>query len=94
VARAGASPDALVGGTDVPRPKPAPDMVLLACERLGAPPARSWVVGDTAFDREAARAAGARFAGLGLEGDLTLSRLTDLLTGTGDGPGPDRDRVE
>lgn len=79
VAHAGASPDILVGGTDVPRAKPAPDMVLVACERLGAAPSASWVVGDTAFDREAARAAGARFAGLGLPGDLTLARLTDLL---------------
>ena len=79
VARAGAAPDVLVGGTDVPRAKPAPDMVLVACARLGVPPGASWVVGDTAFDREAARAAGARFAGLGLEGDVTLARLADLL---------------
>jgi HAD superfamily hydrolase (TIGR01509 family) len=79
VARAGATPDALVGGTDVAQPKPAPDMVLLACERLAVAPAASWVVGDTAYDRDAARAAGARFAGLGLEGDLTLARLADVL---------------
>ena len=83
VARAGAAPDVLVGGTDVPRAKPAPDMVLVACARLGVPPGRSWVVGDTAFDRAAARAAGARFAGLGLEGDVTLARLADLLAHLG-----------
>lgn len=83
VARAGATPDALVGGTDVARPKPAPDMVLLACERLGAAPAASWVVGDTAFDRDAARAAGARFAGLGVAGDVSLARLADLLAHLG-----------
>jgi len=69
----------LVGGTDVARPKPAPDMVLAACERLAVAPAASWVVGDTAYDRDAARAAGARFAGLGIEGDLTLERLADVL---------------
>jgi phosphoglycolate phosphatase/AHBA synthesis associated protein len=84
VERAGATPDVLVGGTDVPRAKPAPDMVLLACDRLGIPPAASWVVGDTPFDRDAARAAGARFAGLGLEGDVTLGRLTDLVAHLGD----------
>jgi HAD superfamily hydrolase (TIGR01509 family) len=77
--RAGATPDVLVGGTDVPRPKPAPDSVLHACRRLGVEPGAAWLVGDTAFDREAARAAGVRFAGLGLEGDLRLSRLGDLL---------------
>lgn len=78
VARAGATPDTVVGGTDVPRAKPAPDMVLEACARLGVEPAAAWVVGDTEFDRAAARAAGARFAGLGIGGDLTLARLAEL----------------
>ena len=79
VARAGATPDVLVGGTDVPRAKPAPDMVLHACARLGVAPSSAWVVGDTEFDGAAARAAGAGFAGLGIEGDVTLARLADLL---------------
>ena len=79
LARAAATPDVLVGGTDVARPKPAPDMVLHACARLGVEPPSAWVVGDTAFDREAAQQAGARFAGLGIEGELSLARLTDLL---------------
>lgn len=86
VARAGATPDTVVGGTDVPRAKPAPDMVLEACARLGVAPRQAWVVGDTPFDRAAARAAGARFAGLGLEGDLRLARLRDLLPHLADGP--------
>jgi beta-phosphoglucomutase-like phosphatase (HAD superfamily) len=34
--RAGATPDVLVGGTDVPRPKPAPDSVLHACAGASA----------------------------------------------------------
>jgi phosphoglycolate phosphatase/AHBA synthesis associated protein len=79
VARAGATPDVVVGGTDVPRAKPAPDMVLHACARLGVRPAEAWVVGDSPFDRDAALAAGARFAGLGIEGELTLARLGELL---------------
>jgi phosphoglycolate phosphatase/AHBA synthesis associated protein len=37
------------------------------------------VVGDSPFDRDAALAAGARFAGLGIEGELTLARLGELL---------------
>ena len=85
VARAGATPDVLVGGTDVARAKPAPDMVLLACDRLGVAPGASWVVGDTAYDLEAARAAGARFAGLGIDGDVTLSSLGDVLAHLGPG---------
>jgi len=48
-------------GTDlVPRPKPAPDVLLLALERLGGiDPARVLVVGDSAADVAMARAAGA-----------------------------------
>ena len=80
VAHAGGSPDTIVGGTDVALAKPAPDMVFEACSRLGVEPARAWVVGDSRFDEQAARAAGTRFAGVGgLEGDATLGGLLDLL---------------
>lgn len=79
VNRTGGRPDLLVGGTDVPLPKPAPDMVLRACELLEVRPAESLVVGDSRFDREAARASGTFFAGMGIEGDVRLDRLTDVL---------------
>ena len=79
LARIGLEPDDVVGGTDVPNPKPAPDMVLLALQRLGIIPSAALMVGDTAFDREAARAAGVRFAGYGIKGDLSLAGLGDLL---------------
>ena len=79
VHRAGATPDLLVGGTDVSRPKPAPDMVLRACELLEIAAGQALVVGDSRYDREAARAAGTVFAGLGIEGDVRLDRLIDVL---------------
>jgi phosphoglycolate phosphatase/AHBA synthesis associated protein len=79
VKRTGGTPDLLVGGTDVPHPKPAPDMVLRACELLAIPALETLVVGDSRYDREAARAAGACFAGLGIEGDVRLDRLADVL---------------
>jgi HAD superfamily hydrolase (TIGR01509 family) len=79
VARAGGTPDVLIGGTDVENAKPAPDMVLLACAKLGVAPGEAWVVGDTAYDRDAARAAGAGFAGFGIDGDVRLASLADLL---------------
>lgn len=79
VNRAGGTPDVLVGGTDVPRAKPAPDMVLRACELLGIAAGDALVVGDSRFDLEAARAAGSCFAGLGIEGDICLDRLVDVL---------------
>ncbi len=73
-------PDALVGGTDVPRAKPHPDMVHEACRRLGVGEADALVVGDSRYDLEAARAAGVRFAGYGIDGDFRLASLGDLLT--------------
>jgi len=78
VRRAHATPDTVVGGDEVANAKPAPDMVWLACERLGVDACRTLVVGDSSHDREAARAAGARFAGLGIEGDVSLATLGDL----------------
>jgi phosphoglycolate phosphatase/AHBA synthesis associated protein len=72
-------PEALVGGTDVKNAKPAPDMVLLGCELLGVHPSEAVVVGDSDFDRAAARAAGVPFAGFGIEGDVELERLIDLI---------------
>jgi phosphoglycolate phosphatase len=50
-----------VQGTDPPlRPKPAPDVIVVACRTLGIAPARAVMVGDTARDVGAARAAGSR----------------------------------
>lgn len=51
----------VVGSDQVPRSKPAPDMVLEACRRLEVSPTEAVVVGDSRFDEEAARAAGAAF---------------------------------
>jgi phosphoglycolate phosphatase len=53
--------DAIVGGEDVPRHKPAPDALLLALERLAVPPERALYVGDHRVDAEAAAAAGVPF---------------------------------
>lgn len=51
----------VVTAADVTRAKPGPDMLLLAAERLGVPPADALYVGDTDVDREAAAAAGMHF---------------------------------
>lgn len=78
LAHAGLELDTVIGGTDVPRGKPAPDMVLEACERLVVSPARAVVVGDSRYDREAAAAAEVRFVGLRIDGDARIERLEDL----------------
>lgn len=51
---------AAISTEDVPVPKPAADPVLAALAHLGAAPADAWMVGDGAFDIEAARRAGVR----------------------------------
>jgi HAD superfamily hydrolase (TIGR01509 family) len=48
----------VVGGDQVERGKPAPDLFLLAAERLGAPPAACLVIEDSANGVRAAHAAG------------------------------------
>jgi phosphoglycolate phosphatase len=49
---------AIVGGDAVSHPKPAPDGLLLALDRLHAAPGEALMVGDSTTDVEAARAAG------------------------------------
>jgi HAD superfamily hydrolase (TIGR01509 family) len=76
--------DAVVCGTDVPAGKPAPDMVLEACRRLGVSPAEAAVVGDSRFDRDAAAAAAVCFVGLRIDGDARIERLSELSDLLGD----------
>lgn len=51
---------AVLGPDDVPRPKPAPDMLLKAIECLGVSGARTLYIGDMVVDIETARSAGVR----------------------------------
>lgn len=79
LAFAGLRTDVVCGDGDGPLPKPAPDLLLTACARLSVAPKDALMVGDSPYDFEAARAAGIRFAGLGIAGDVTLAKLKDVL---------------
>jgi HAD superfamily hydrolase (TIGR01509 family) len=57
--------DAVVSSSDVARPKPAPDSVWVALERLGAPPKEAIFVGDTVYDIQCAREAGVKVIAVG-----------------------------
>jgi HAD superfamily hydrolase (TIGR01509 family) len=57
--------DAVVSSSDVARPKPAPDSVLVALERLQASPSEAIFVGDTVYDIQCARGAGVRVIAVG-----------------------------
>ena len=48
----------IVDGEHVEHAKPAPDLLLLAAERMGTPPERCWYVGDAVWDFLACRAVG------------------------------------
>lgn len=78
VERSGATPDVIVGGSDVPRGKPAPDMLLKALSALEVPPAEAWMIGDSLYDKEAAAAAEVFFVGIGIDGDRRIGSLLDL----------------
>jgi HAD superfamily hydrolase (TIGR01509 family) len=58
LAVAGVAVDMLVGGDEVPRPKPAGDGLLLAAQRLGVAPGDLAYIGDAPVDLRAAAAVG------------------------------------
>lgn len=53
-------PACLIGGDTTANPKPAPDPILLAMQKLGADPASTLYVGDDQRDIDAGRSAGCR----------------------------------
>ncbi len=73
--------DVTVAGDEVHRGKPAPDVYLLAAERLGVDPTSCVAVEDTQVGIEAARAAGMLVVAVQrgdtvLEADVVVPRLT------------------
>lgn len=80
---------ALVSAEEVPHGKPAPDVFLLAAERLGVPASRCVVVEDAPAGVEAGRRAGMRTIGIAsmgraLEADVVVSSLDRLAPQTFD----------
>jgi HAD superfamily hydrolase (TIGR01509 family) len=75
--------DAVVASDEVPRPKPAPDLYVEACRRLGVPPADAVAIEDSPRGAAAAAAAGMFVVGipylpdLSLEADLVAPSLED-----------------
>src|SRR5207249_9931970 len=67
----------IVGADEVTHPKPHPEPVLTALERLGAPATGAVFVGDSRHDVECGRAAGVKTAAV-LWGPFDRSHLEDL----------------
>ena len=81
--------DAIVTSDDVEHAKPAPDLYLLACERLGVPPVDALALEDSASGIAAAKAAGLtciavpQFAETDVSAaDRVIDSLEDLLAET------------
>jgi len=76
--------DVVVGGDEARNQKPAPDLLLLALERLGATPAEAVYVGDSPFDVSAARSGGLFAIGVSWGGvhDRALLAHADLVVDT------------
>ena len=70
--------DYLVGSGDTPNDKPAPDILLLALERMKLKASEVIMVGDSGYDAEAAVAAGIFFVGYGRAGDASIKKLSAL----------------
>lgn len=66
--------DLVVGADSVNSTKPAPDMILLICERLGLSARQAAMVGDTLMDAQMGRNAGV-LVNVGLSGTLSSTEL-------------------
>ncbi|MGC4885691.1 HAD family hydrolase [Micromonospora sp. DT227] len=64
--------DVIVGSDDVDAPKPAPDVYLAACDRLGSDPHTAIAVEDSAAGALAARTAGLYVIGVPSQPDLLI----------------------
>ena len=84
----------VVSGDEVARPKPAPDLYLAACSRLGVDPSVAVALEDSPTGVAAARAAGMRVIGVPyldgivLDADVVAASLADAAVHTALGLGP------
>ncbi|MDH3392937.1 MAG: HAD family hydrolase [Desulfobulbaceae bacterium] len=68
----------IITGDDVTVGKPDPAIVLKGCELLGCTPDQAVVIGDHQVDIDAARNAGCRVIGVGIDGDFKVESLSGL----------------
>jgi HAD superfamily hydrolase (TIGR01509 family) len=68
----------IFSATEVEHGKPAPDLFLHAAESLGYAPADCVVVEDSELGVAAARAAGMRVLGYGVDADVTFTDMAEL----------------
>ena len=64
---------------DVKLAKPNPEIILLACKKLGLKPEDAILVGDTTSDIKAGNNAGCKVIGVGIKADYYVDKLIDIL---------------
>ena len=70
--------DLFLGGDDVEHGKPEPDILHKALELLKLNKDEVIFVGDTIWDRMASKAAGIKFIGFKIKGDISIDNLKEL----------------
>jgi HAD superfamily hydrolase (TIGR01509 family) len=63
---------------DVKLAKPDPEIILLACRRLGVKPEYVVLVGDTDSDIKAGHAAGCKVIGVGIKADYFINDISEI----------------
>jgi phosphoglycolate phosphatase/pyrophosphatase PpaX len=71
--------EVVLGGDQVPRPKPAPDLLLAALDALNCTPSEAFFVGDTGNDVAAAGAAKVELIGFRQEAGIPVAELREIL---------------
>jgi len=72
--------DLIVGGERVKQGKPDPEIIFIACDELRLEPKDVVLIGDTVYDKQAAKAAGCGFIGYKLEKGITdLIKIKELV---------------
>jgi len=72
--------EAIVTSDDVTHAKPDPEIVFKACEMLQVEPSTVMLIGDTTSDVKAGRAAGCTVVGINVDADITIHKLSELVT--------------
>lgn len=72
----------VIGGADVEHGKPAPDIFLAAAQQMGLAPAECFVIEDSIFGVQAAKAGGFYCVGLAEAGNAELLSAADIVLTT------------
>jgi len=71
--------DLILGGDEVENGKPAPDILYKALEMLKLEKEEVLFIGDTVWDKMAAEKAGIKFIGFGIDGDIKVNELKEVV---------------